>query len=91
MTNKNRIGSKPIDPVLVDTMNNLARDLDVYFNGTANLKKGKRKTGFILMAFPFGHQGRCNYISNTSREDVIVLLKEQLAYFEGQPEIEGNA
>jgi hypothetical protein len=47
------------------------------------------------MVFPFSADAdgahRCNYISNASREDVVVLLKEQLARFEGQPEIEGRA
>jgi hypothetical protein len=33
----------------------------------------------------------CNYISNARREDVIMLLKEQLARFEGQPEVSGRA
>jgi hypothetical protein len=44
------------------------------------------------MVFPFdSFDGRANYISNARREDVIVLLKEQLARFEGQPEMKGKA
>jgi len=42
--------------------------------------------------FPFeGREGRCNYISNAAREDVLTLLKEQVARFEGQPEMKGRA
>ena len=92
MTNKNKIGDKPIAPVLHDLMNNLARDVDIYLNGTKNIKMSKRENGFVLLVFPFnGHEGRANYISNSNREDIIILLKEQLARFEGQPETEGNA
>ena len=44
------------------------------------------------MVFPFeGFEGRANYISNASRKDIIVLLKEQLARFQGQPDIKGRA
>ena len=37
------------------------------------------------------YQGRCNYIASAPREDIINLLKEQLAQFEGPPEREGRA
>lgn len=51
-----------------------------------------QETGFVLLVFPFeDYDGRCNYISNAKREDVKVLLKEQLARFEGQPEVRGHA
>lgn len=33
----------------------------------------------------------CNYISNAVRDDVVVLLKEQLARFEGSPDVTGHA
>ncbi len=84
------LGSKPIEPTYVEKMNDLAHAIDTIFNGKDTKKK---ETGFILMVFPFtGHEGRCNYISNAQREDVITLLKEQLAYFQGQPEnIKGTA
>lgn len=74
-----------------ETMNGLAKAIDAMFNGTA---KGKdRETGFVLLAFPFGDtDGRCNYISNgASREDIVILFKEMIARFEGQPEMSGNA
>jgi hypothetical protein len=35
------------------------------------------------MVFPFDDKsGRCNYISNAERPDVVRLLKEQLRHFE---------
>lgn len=86
-----RIGDGPIDPALRDQMNALARAIDEIFNGPRS--PGQQKSvGFILLAFPFdGHEGRCNYISNAQREDVVVLLKEQLARLSGQPELRGRA
>lgn len=83
-----RIGDGPIDPALRDMMNAIARAIDDVLNG-----KGKEKEyGFILMVFPFReHGGLCNYISNAKREDVVVLLREQLARFEGRVTKAGNA
>ena len=79
------IGDGPIDPRYEQKMQALARSLDEWFNGN---DKGKdRKVGFALMVFDFGEgPGRANYISNASRENVVTLLKEQLARFEGQAE-----
>jgi hypothetical protein len=90
MTKDHQIGDGPIDPELVEAMNDLARFLDNFFNGP---KRGDdRDTGFILMVFPFrSHEGRCNYISNADRDDVKILIKEQLARFEGQANIKGRA
>lgn len=86
-----RLGDAPIEPRLHEIMNALAQGLDKALNGDA---KGKdRKNGFILLVFPFdGHEGRCNYISNgADRRDVVVMLKEQVRRFEGQPEMKGRA
>ena len=89
-----QLGDKPIQPEYHKMMNEVARALDVIFNGEV---KGKaRKTGFVLMVFPYGEfnagDSRCNYISNgADRKDVVVLMKEMIARFEGQPEIEGHA
>jgi hypothetical protein len=97
MTDPNRLGDAPIEPYYRDIMNELAHLLDTFFNGQA---KGKdRKTGFILMVFPFeesakaaaGGSGRANYISNAKRDDVVIMLKEQIKRFEGQAEITGKA
>lgn len=87
MTEKQQLGDAPIEPHFMEVMNGLARGIDGILNGGQ-----PTKNGFILMVFPFfDHQGRCNYISNADRKDIVVLLKEQLARFEGQPEIKGRA
>jgi hypothetical protein len=86
-----RLGDAPIEAEFRETMNGIAKVLDQAFNGSA--KGQDRKTGFILMLFPFGEgEGRCNYISNgADRRQVVTLMKEQIARFEGQPEITGTA
>ena len=85
-----RLGDASIEPKFLGLMNETAKALDELFNGD---KKGdERTTGFVLLLFPFeGREGRANYISNAKRADVVTLLKEQLARFEGQPEITGKA
>jgi len=50
----------------------------------------------LLMVFPYEEfnagDTRCNYISNgADRKDVVVLMKEMIARFEGQPEMKGTA
>jgi hypothetical protein len=88
---KNTLGDAPIEAEYRKKMNRLAATLDEYFNG-AN-KGQKRQTGFVLLVFPFGEkEGRCNYISNgADRRDIVTLFKEQIARFEGQPEMKGRA
>jgi len=84
-----QLGDAPIDPELHKLMNALAHGIDELLNGKPPTTK---TNGFILMIFPFeDHEGRCNYISNAQREDVVTMLKEQVARFEGQPEMKGNA
>lgn len=85
------LGDKPIEPKHHDNMNAVAGALDQIFNGEA--KGSDRKVGFVLMVFPFGStDGRCNYISNgADRADIVVLMKEMIARFEGQPEMTGRA
>lgn len=82
----------PIEPRYVEQMNAVARALDEMFNGKA---KGKdRETGFVLLVFPFGEADgqRCNYISNgADRKDMVSLLREMAARFEGQAEVSGRA
>jgi hypothetical protein len=89
MTEKHTLGDAPIEAKFRDQMNELARQLDRFFNGV--LRGKDRKIGFVLMVFEFGHGGRANYISNAERSDVVTMLKEQLARFEGQPDMEGKA
>lgn len=85
-----QLGDGPISEELVETMNDVAALLDRVFNGD---KTGEdRETGFILMVFPLDKdEGRCNYISNADRDDVVAMLKHQIARFEGQPDISGTA
>jgi hypothetical protein len=88
---EHQLGDAPIEESYREKMNAIARTLDEFFNGEA---KGKdRKTGFVLLVFPFGAQdGRCNYISNgADRRDIVTMMKEQIARFEGQPEMKGRA
>ena len=89
------LGDAPIETPWLVKMNRLAKSLDQLFNGD---KKGdEREVGFIVMVFPFGEQveggpHRCNYISNgADRKDVVILMKEQIKRFEGQPDVEGHA
>jgi hypothetical protein len=85
-----QLGDAPIEQKHHAMMNALAHELDEMFNGDA--RGNDRKNGFILMVFPFhGADGRANYISNAERADVVTMLKEQLARFEGQPEMTGRA
>jgi hypothetical protein len=85
------LGDAPIEEQYRTQMQALAGGLDRIFNGEA--RGSHRKTGFVLLVFPFeGHEGRCNYISNgADRRDIVAMLKEQIARFEGQPETGGNA
>ena len=79
-----QLGDAPIEKQYMQTMRELAQLLDQAFNG--NSKVIDRKTGFVLLVFPFNnHGGRCVYISNgADRRDIAVLLREQAARFEGR-------
>jgi hypothetical protein len=91
------LGDKPIQKEHFAMMNEIARNLDRAFNG--NAKGTDRKIGFIMMVFDMnGEPGlvtdsRCNFISNgANRQDVVALMKEMIARFEGQAQTpEGHA
>lgn len=86
-----QLGDGPIEEEFSQPMNAIAQGLDEILNGH---NKGKdREVGFVLLVFPFGEkEGRCNYISNgADRKDIVVLMKEQIKRFEGQPEVSGRA
>jgi Mor family transcriptional regulator len=69
-------------------MNVLAGLLDHQFNGDARPKR----VAFVLLITEFDNMaGRVNYISNGERKDIVVMLKEILARFEGQAEQKGTA
>jgi hypothetical protein len=87
-----RLGDGPIQQEYHALMNAAAQGIDKIFNG--NNTGADKKTGWVLMVYPYGEaeNGRCNYISNgADRRDVVCLMKEMIARFEGQPEISGNA
>ena len=87
---KHTLGDAPIQPEYAERMNVLAGALDEMFNG--KIKGPDRPTGFVLLVFPFGDTGRCNFISNgADRRDIVTLFKEMIARFEGQPEMKGKA
>ena len=86
------LGDLPIQSQYHEQMNAVAKGLDQIFNGEAH--GPDRKTGFVLLIFPFGESdsGRCNFISNgADRRDVVTLMKEMIARFEGQAELSGKA
>jgi hypothetical protein len=70
----------------------IAHALEQIFNGD---KRGdERKTGFVLLVFPFGEadKGRCDFVSNCAdRRDLVALFKGIIGRFEGEPEIKGSA
>jgi hypothetical protein len=85
-----RLGDAPLENQYAQKMKDLAASLDYIFNG--ELHGPDRPTGFVLMVFPFGDTGRCNYISNgADRKDIVALMREMIARFEGQPEMKGTA
>jgi hypothetical protein len=80
------LGDGPVEEEYHDKMKAIAQGIDEFFNGD-----GPKKIGYVLMTFNFEDEGRCNYMSNADRRDIITLMKEMLARFEGQPEIKGRA
>lgn len=86
-----KLGDAPLEEQYRQRMVAIATAMDETFNGSA--KAPNKTVGFVLMVFPFGdHSGRCNYISNgADRQDVVTLMKEMIARFEGQPEMKGTA
>lgn len=67
------------------SMNRLARQIDEGLNGRRKPGRPPR-VGFVLLTAEFGRidNGRVNYISNGSREDMIAMLREYLARLEGR-------
>jgi hypothetical protein len=77
----------PISEELQGLMQYLAAGLDKAFNG--ELKGYDRKVAFVLLTANFAKpgepaEGRTNYISNGKREDIVAMLKEVVARFEGR-------
>lgn len=85
------LGDGPNDPRYAELMVAAMSAVDEAFNGP--LKGKDKKVGIVMLIFEYGEaSGRCNYISNgANRRDIAVMLREQAARFEGQPEITGHA
>ena len=86
-----RLGDAPVEAQYHNQMVGVMQAIDGVFNGDD--KAPNKKVGIVMMVFPYGDTtGRCNYISNgADRRDIIVLMKEMIARFEGQPEMKGSA
>lgn len=87
-----RLGDAPIEPEHRRMMNTVMGALDEAFN--PGQRGNDRKIGIVLLIFPYGEaeNGRCNYISNgAGRKEIAILMREQAARFEGQPEMKGTA
>lgn len=72
----------PIEAKQRNLMNVLAHAIDEMFN-----KDGEpKKVAFVLLTANFGNYegGRVNYISNGERADIITMMKELIARFEGR-------
>lgn len=85
-----RLGDGPVEVQYLDQMKQVSQVIDLIFNDPDEKDK---KTGFVLMVFPFGDsRSRVNFMSNgADRSDVVALMKEVIARFEGQPEMSGSA
>jgi hypothetical protein len=69
-----------------DLMNHVARALDEVFNPDP----ANKQVCFTLLICNFGEiaGGRVNYLSNGAREDIVSMLHEILARFEGRAVLE---
>jgi hypothetical protein len=89
---QHQLGDGPVQDEYKARMTAIAKTLDEFLNDGAS--GNDRKAGFVLLVFPFGaaESGRCNFMSNgADRRDIVVLMKEMIARFEGQPELTGRA
>jgi hypothetical protein len=86
---EHQLGDAPIEDRYREQMYAMMQTLDEFMN--PDIKN--RKVGIVVLMFPFGDEsGRCNYISNgADRKDIVTMMKEQIARFEGQPEVRGRA
>lgn len=82
MSGEHELGDGPVQPEYIAQMTAIMQTLNHFINGDAPPKQ--RKTGIIVLMFPFNDSGgRCNYMSNgANRHDVLKLLREQVKRFE---------
>ena len=75
---------QPVTDEHRESMNELARMLDAYFNADVKPKR----VGFALLIYNFAEDikgtGRVNYIGNGERAEVLTALKELVARWEGR-------
>ncbi|WP_062347201.1 hypothetical protein [Novosphingobium sp. CCH12-A3] len=73
---------RPIEPRHRANMNAMATAIDQTLNGASKPKR----FAFVMLVAEFGQidNGRVNYISNGSREDMIAMMKEFIARAEGR-------
>lgn len=84
-----QLGDAPVEEQYKAQMQAIASTLDEFLNPDWDGKdQAGRKTGFVLMVFPFGERaGRANYISNgADRQTVAMLMEEQAKRFREQAE-----
>ncbi len=91
MTKDHQLGDAPIEHELHRQMVTMMQVMNEHFNG--DTPPPHREFGIVLMMFPHGDgPGRVNFVSNgVDRADIVVLFKEMIARFEGQPDLEGHA
>lgn len=84
-----RLGDAPVEAEIHRQMGEVMSAINEFINPPG----GPKKWGVVVMMFPFeGFDGRCNYMSNgAAREDIVTLMREMIARFEGQPEVSGRA
>ena len=89
---ESRLGDAPVEEAYHAKMQAIMQVVDEFAN--EGVKGKERKIGIVLMMFPYGEaaDGRCNYMSNgADRKDIVTLMKEMIARFEGQPDVSGRA
>lgn len=81
MKKHNTIKAQPIEADQHAMMNAIAKSLDDLFN-----PGDRRKIAFVVLTARFGdiEEGRVNYISNGNRADIVSMMKETIARFEGR-------
>ncbi len=87
-----RLGDGPVQEQYQEKMTRVMNALDGFVNGGA--KGNDRTTAIVVLMAPFDetYKGRCNFMSNgVDRRGLVVLFKEMIARFEGQPEMSGRA
>lgn len=86
-----RLGDGPVDLEYHAKMQAIMQTVDEFMNDCAS--GSDRQVGIVILTFPLGAtDGRCNFMSNgADRRDLVVMFKEMISRFEGQPAVKGNA